>query len=645
MQGSPRARIVYAVGLAFALFQLVVPAWAGLFDMQLRALHVMGAVAVTLLAMPFLRGSEGWRGLAFDFALIVPLVAANAIIALYWQEILTYTRRPGTLDLVLGGVLVLLVLEAARRSTGWAIPVIVVLTFVYVFAGAYMPGRWAHPGFPLEYVLESLYYSTSGIYGSLTGASATFIMMFILFGALLKASGGGQTFMDLALLAAGRFRGGPAKVGVIASALFGMLSGSSVANVAVTGNYTIPMMTRLGYNRNFAGGVEAMASAGGGVTPPIMGLAAFIMADLLNIPYSSVILYAAIPALLFYISLLAGVHFEANRNGLAAIPSEELPKARDVLTWRRLAPVILPVLVLLHLLFSGYSLTRAGFYACLAVAVLFLLADLSPRGVLGRARRLIDGLADGGASAAKIAPILISIAIFSSLLGMTGVAPKVSAVILSLGGENVIGALAVAAIVPLILGAPLPVSATYILSAALIAPALVRIGLDPVAVHLFLIYWAILGAVTPPTCTACVIAANISGGNWVKTAFVGMRMGIVAFIVPFAFVVNPALIGRAEPLEVIVASLTALAGVVFLAGGFSGYLLSRLGMASRALHLAAGFLLFLPDPSYSKVGGTLALALLIAEIGRRRLWPETIPAGGAELPSIDTKTGNSRSER
>lgn len=645
MPASPRKRLVYLAGLLFALFQLTVPPWAGLFDMQLRALHVMAAISVTLLAVPFFRESEGWRGLAADLVLIVPVVAANAIIALYWQEILTYARRPTMLDLALGAALLLVLLEAARRSTGWAIPLIVVLTFGYVFAGAHMPGRWAHPGFPPDFVLESLYYATSGIYGSLTGSSATFIMMFILFGALLKTSGGGQTFLDLALLAAGRFRGGPAKVGVVASALFGMLSGSSVANVAVTGNYTIPMMTRLGYRPNFAGGVEAMASAGGGVTPPIMGLAAFIMADFLNIPYSSIILYAAIPALLFYFSLIAGVHFEACRDGLSAIPADELPRAHDVLTWRRLAPVVLPVVVLLYLLFSGYSLTRAGFYACATVIVLFLLSDLSITGMRHRARQLLDGLAEGGVSAAGIAPILISIAVFSSLLGMTGVAPKISAVILSLGGDNIIGALAVAAIVPLILGAPLPVSATYILSAALIAPALVRIGLDPVAVHLFLIYWAILGAVTPPTCTACVIAANISGGNWLRTAFVGMRMGIVAFIVPFAFVVNPALIGRAGAWEVAVSSLTALVGVVFLAAGFSGFMLTRLGAVLRAAYLVAGFLLFLPDPSYSAIGGAIALGLVLAEILRRRARPSDAPASTSNAPAPKAPIDNRRSER
>ncbi len=645
MRASPRTRIIYAAGLAFALFQLIVPAWAGLFDMQLRALHVLGAGAVTLLAAPFFRDSLGWRGLLPDFVLIAILFAANIVIFIYWQEILTYRRRPDMMDQVLGAALVVVVLEAARRSTGWAIPILVILTFGYVFAGAYMPGRWSHPGFPLGYVLESLYYSTTGIYGSLTGSSATFIMTFILFGSLLKASGGGQTFMDLALLGAGRLRGGPAKVGVIASALFGMLSGSSVANVAVTGNYTIPMMTRLGYNRNFAGGVEAMASAGGGVTPPIMGLAAFIMADLLGVPYASIILYATIPAVLFYVSLLAAVHFEACRNGLVAMPAEQLPKAREVLHWSRLAPVVVPVAVLLYLLFSGYSLTRAGFYACLAVAVVYLLSDLSPRAVAARARQLVDGLAEGGVTAAKIAPILIAIAIFSSLLGMTGVAPKVSALIISFGGTNIIGALAVAAIVPLVLGAPLPVSATYVLSAALIAPALVRIGLDPIAVHLFLIYWAILGAVTPPTCTACVIAANISGGNWLKTAFVGMRIGVVAFLVPFAFVLNPALIGRADPADVAISGFSALVGVVFLAAGFSGYLRARLGLMARALHIAAGFLLFVPDPKHSIIGGALALALVLFDVLHRRWRCQAQGIHGANNLPSEAAAENPRSEK
>ena len=643
MRAAPRTRIVYAVGLAFALFQLIVPPWAGLFDMQLRALHVLGAGAVTLLAAPFFRSSTGWRGLALDSALIAVLAAANLVIFFYWQEILTYRRRPGMIDLVLGAAVVVVVLEAARRSTGWAIPVLVVLTFGYVFAGAYMPGRWAHPGFPPAYVFESLYYSTSGIYGSLTGSSATFIMMFLLFGALLKASGGGQTFMDLALLGAGRLRGGPAKVGVIASALFGMISGSSVANVAVTGNYTIPMMTRLGYSRNFAGGVEAMASAGGGVTPPIMGLAAFIMADLLGVPYASIILYATIPAALFYISLLAAVHFEACRHDLQAIPADQLPNARDVLRWGRLAPVVIPVAVLLFLLFSGYSLTRAGFYACLSVAAIYLLSDLSPRAMLVRGRALIDGLAEGGTSAAKIAPILIAIAIFTSLLGMTGVAPKVSAVIVSFGASNIVAALAVAAIVPLILGAPLPVSATYVLSAALIAPALVRVGLDPIAVHLFLIYWAILGAVTPPTCTACVIAANISGGNWLKTAFVGMRIGVVAFLVPFAFVINPALIGRADLADVVISGLSALIGVIFLAAGFSGYLMARLGVPARVLHLAAGFLLFVPNMQYSIIGGALALALVLSDVLCRRGRARTQDMQSANIPPDEAGERNPRS--
>ena len=296
--------------------------------------------------------------------------------------------------------------------------------------------------------------------------------MFILFGALLQATGGGQTFMDLALLIAGRFKGGPAKVGVVASALFGMISGSAVANVSVTGNYTIPLMRRLGYDRNFAAGVEAMSSTGGGITPPVMGIAAFIMADLLNIPYLNIIGYATIPCLLFYIGIMAGVHFEARRAGLAAVPVTELPRARDVFTWAKIMPLFLPVAVLLGLLFRGYNLTASGFFACVTVIVLYLLSDLSPAGMRTRARELVDALAHGGVSVAQVAPILVAVAMFTSLLGLTGVAPKVSSLILEMGGQSLIASLLVAAIIPLVLGAPLPVTATYILSASLIAPAL-----------------------------------------------------------------------------------------------------------------------------------------------------------------------------
>jgi TRAP-type uncharacterized transport system fused permease subunit len=349
------------------------------------------------------------------------------------------------------------------------------------------------------------------------------------------------------------------------------------------------------------------------------------MADFLNVPYLHVIGWAAIPCLLFYIGILSGVHFEAERAGLAPVPAADLPKPREVLTLRRLAPLTVPIGLLLFLLFSGASLTEAGFWACVAVMVLFVLADLSRAGLRSRGLALIDALAKGGTAIAQVAPVLVAVDVFTALLGMTGVAPKISSIILDLGAGNVVGALAVAALIPLLLGAPLPVTATYILSAALIAPALVRLGLDVAAVHMFLLYWATLASVTPPTCTACVIAANIAGGNWFRTALVGMRLGFVAFLAPFFFVLNPALIARGPVLEVLLAAVSGGAGAMLLAAGFFGWFRTRLNALLRLVYLGAGVMLLAPS-----------MVLLVAGAGTAALGigAETLRARRARVPTL-----------
>jgi TRAP transporter 4TM/12TM fusion protein len=593
--------------LVFAVFQLFVPIFVPLYDLQLRAIHVFLGNSIALLAISF-RGKKtrSHAALAIDLLVIAVLFVANLLVFLNWEEIITYGDAT-TFDLALGAITAVAILEASRRATGWAIPICVLIMLSYVFVGPYMPGIWKHPGFPISHIISTIYYSSSGIYSSLTGTSATFIAMFILFGSLLEITGGGRTFMELALLIAGRFKGGPAKVGVIASAMFGMISGSAVANVSVTGNYTIPIMRKLGYDPDFAGGVESMASTGGGVTPPIMGISAFIMADFLGIPYFKIMGYAVIPCLLFYTGIIAGVHFEAQRLGLLPVPKAEIPHWREVFQWHKIAPLFLPIAILMWLLFSGYSLMAAGFYASISAIGFYLLSDLRIAEMKKRFIEIVNALKDGGEALARIVPILVSVSIFTGLLGVTGVAPKISGVILEMGGQNLIGALLVAAIIPLVLGAPLPVAATYILSAALIAPALVRLNIDIVSAHMFLLYWATLASVTPPTCTACVIAANISGGNWLKSSFVGMRLGIVAFLAPFFFVLNPALIGRGAPTEVIICAITGLVGAVFLASGFFGFMRSRLNYAIRVIYFSAGLLLLSPSTRTSLIGIIIAI--------------------------------------
>ncbi len=596
----------------FALFQLTVPVFVPLYDLQLRSLHVWFALGVVFLLYPTLKkGTIRPAAISASLVWLVILAAANLQVFVNWLEIQTYPADTSVLGLVLAALLLVAVLEAARRATGWAIPVCVVLMLVYVFLGPCMPGVWKHPGFPLSYVLGSVYASSLGIYGTITGTSATFIAMFLIFGAMLGATGGGKTFMDLALLTAGRLRGGPAKVAVAASALFGSISGSSIANVSVTGNYTIPLMVRLGYGPNFAGGVAAIAATGGGFTPPIMGISAFIMSELTGIPYIKIVGYALIPCLLFYAGVMGGIHFEARRLALPPLPRSEAPPWRGVVTLSRLVPLLAPLGLLLVLLYRGFSLTKAGFCAIVALLVLFLCTDLSPTRMKSRLFQIGRALSEGGRAAATIAPILIAVGVFTHLLGLTGVAPKISGLIVQFGGENLVGALFIAALVPFVLGTALPTAATYILSVALIAPPILKLGLDVVAVHMFLIYWATLAAVTPPTCTGCIIAANIGGGNWLKTALVGMRLGAVAFLIPFFFVLEPALVGRAGWGSMFLHSATALLGAVTMAAGFFGHFRVQLNLVQRLVFVSAGVLLLYPDPYYSAVGlgaGGLLLA-------------------------------------
>jgi TRAP transporter 4TM/12TM fusion protein len=609
MPSNIRSTVVFWVALIFAIFQLYVPVFIHLYDLQLRSIHVLLGISTVYLVIPFRKHGKAGRALLLCELLIIGIVlAANVNIFLSWLHIYTYPGESTLKDLILGGALMIIVLEASRRATGWAIPICVVIMFSYVFLGPIMPGMWVHPGFPLEHVIESVYYSPLGIYGSLTGLSATFIAMFIIFGSLLSATGGGTTFINLALLIAGRFRGGPAKVAVVSSAMFGSISGSAVANVSVTGNYTIPLMRRLGYDANFAGGVEAMASTGGGITPPIMGISAFIMAELIGIPYIKIIGYALIPCLLFYSGMLGGVHFEALRLGLAPVPKGDMPSWRSVLTWSSLGPLFIPIALLIWLLLRGFALITAGFYASILVIVFYLFADFSISGMKKRFLRTVQALSEGGQAVAKIVPILVSVNMFINLLGLTGVAPKISGLIVQLGAHYLLSALLVAAVVPLILGAPLPVSATYILSVALIAPALIRLQIDVVAAHMFLIYWATLASVTPPTCTGAVIAANLGGGYWLNVAFAGMRLGIVAFLIPFFFVLEPALLARGTAADIMIYTASALIGTIFIASGFFGYMRYPLIIPLRALYILSGILLLYPSHGASIIGLVVAAA-------------------------------------
>lgn len=610
-----RTNILFWGGLIFAITQLTLSIFVPLIDLQLRAVHIILGISLASLAFIYGKSKEEQTKISlWDLFIIAVIIIANVNTFLKTMQIYMVPGSASTFDLIIGSALILIILNTARRSVGWAIPIFVGLLFLYVFAGPIMPGIWRLSGLSWRFVINSVYFSPLGIYGSITGMSATFISMFIIFGALISAAGGGKTFVDVALALTGRYSGGPAKTAVVSSAFFGSISGSSVANVSVTGNYTIPLMKRLGYDPNFAAGVEAIASTGGGITPPIMSITAFIMAEFLGIPYLKVIAYALIPCLLYYTGVFAGVHFETIRCNLAAVPESEIPNWKSILTFKRLASLVIPTGVLLYFIAKGSPLVLAGFYACVAVVIVFLLSDLSPSGIKETIPKIGKGLSEGGLGLAKIVPILVSVSILVNMIGITGIAPKLSGLILEVGGDKLFLALFIATIIPFILGTSLPVVPTYILSISILAPSLFQLGVDPIALHLFFIYWALLGGVTPPTCVTAIVAASIAKSNWFKTALVAVKLGIVAFIIPYFFVLNPALVGRSDFLSVAVYSGSAFIGAIMLAFGFFASVNSKFNIILRILSVGSGLLLMYPSHILSIIGILVGVPLFLFQL-------------------------------
>lgn len=609
-----REVIIKHLSISFAVVQLCVPIFLiDLMDIQLRALHIIFGLSLALLLFASSQKSE--RIGIIELLEIAVIIWANVNVFLNALNIYITPGGSDTIDVLLGIALTVVILDIARRTMGWPIPALVILFLIYIFLGRYLPGIWRLRGLSLRYVVNSIYWSPLGIYGSLTGMSATFISMFILFGSLIAGAGAGKTFIDLALALTGKYRGGPAKTAIVSSALFGSISGSGVANVCVTGNYTIPLMKRLGYDKDFAAAVEAIASTGGIITPPLMGIAAFMMSEFLGIPYFKIMGYALIPCILFYTGIYGGVHFYTLKHNLASVPSEEIPTLKEVLKPQRILPLLIPTAVLLYLIAKGRPLMYAGFYGSIACILTFLLLQIRKLGIWRCLKTIADALEDGGNSLSRLVPVLVSVNILVNMIGMTGLAPKLSGLIMELGGENLILSLMIATIIPFILGTSLPVAPTYILCISILSAPLLNLGIRPESVHLFFIYWSMLGGVTPPTCTQAMVAAGIAGGNWIRTGFLSMKLGIVAFIIPFFFVLNPALIGLSSWTEILLSTATGFLGVLLLSFSLFWSFRGSLGVLLKAVLFVSGLLALYPNISLSIAG--LTIALLFITIGKK----------------------------
>jgi TRAP transporter 4TM/12TM fusion protein len=611
------ARYASAVALLWSLFVLWT-SWRGpLPSTQHDAVFLGIAFALGLPTYAVHARSPQRRPTLVDLALAILAVVCCGYTALEWERLISVTTDPSTLDYAIGTASIVLTLELTRRVIGWSMVVIAVLLIAYALFGWALPGVFSHRGFlPID-VLEGLYLGTSGMWGTVSGIVSTNVAVFIVFGAVIYHTGGGEAFKDLALVIAGRQTGGAGKVATIASGLFGMISGSAAANAATIGNFTIQLMKRLGYRAELAGAIEAVASTGGQIMPPIMGAAAFVMAELIAVPYAKIAAAAAIPAALYYLGCGAAVHFEARRRGHHAVPREMIPRVRDLLAWRRAAPLAVPVAILVAMLADNYTPQSAAFYATAAAIVLYVLGDLRPAGMVERTGTMIGALIQGGKGLVIIAVLGASADVIVGLFGLTGLGVKISAEVIALSGGSLFAALCLTALVCTVLGMGVTTTADYVLASSVIGPALTSLGMAKLNAHMFIFYFACSSALTPPVCAAVFVAAGIAGADWMKTGLRACIIGMVAFIVPFVFAYTPSLLLQADLATILIDTARAAVGTVVGAAAFAGTMVARLALWHRlALGLAAVLIVW-PLTIVWMVGLVLALVLSAPQLRAR----------------------------
>ena len=602
-------KVIFILCLVYACFFLYTAFKGPFVSTVQRGVHVCGGIIIWALMDLNNKKKTNKVNKVIDVIMIVILSAMLIYYVGAGKSILMPTFKMTTPLFVMGILFMICIMEAARRTIGIAVPILSLIGLAYALLGKYIPGTFGHPGFKLERLMEIICYSDRGILGSVTGISATIIATFVIFGAILFSTGGGDTFINLASLVAGNSAGGAAKMASVASGLFGMISGSSAANVATTGAFTIPMMKKMGYSNEFAGASEASASSGGQIMPPIMGAGAFIMADMLGMSYQTIALAAIIPSLLFYIGVIWGIDCYARRYHYRGLSREELPKASDVPKLSKCLPVFLPIGTLIVLFFFGFTAVYCASYSILVAAVLYLA--MGPKEIKTRAVNLVHGLADATKDMLSVISLIACSQILIALISTTGVGVKFTNVIVALGGDSMLLAGLCAMVATMILGMGMPTVAAYILAGSVIAPALVQIGVEPLAAHFFVFYYAIFAGLTPPVCGTVFVASAMADSNWLKTAWISIRLSIGAFLVPFILIFNPGMILIGSTVEIVRTTISSLFGIFALGAGFMGYLTRNLNWPVRILLMVSGIAMVDPGMVTDIIGVALILAVVV----------------------------------
>lgn len=571
-----------------------------------RSSHLTLLLMLVFIFVPsWKRSPQSKTFLAWD----IILAALSAFIYIYqWQDKDEFLMRAGSatlMDLILGAILILLVIEATRRTQeGYAMTLIVVIFLLYTRYGPYFPEALAHAGFTWSFIIDFQFMTLHGIYGIPLGVMSTFIVIFIMFGALLESTGAGAFFIDLAYGLFGHRVGGPAKAAVASSALMGTISGSAVANVVTTGAFTIPLMKKTGYSPTFAAATEAAASSGGQLMPPIMGAAAFLIAEFLGVPYIQVCIAAAVPAILYFLSVGCMVHFEALRLGLRGTPKDQLPRLRQTMKWG--GHLLIPIGVIIYLMARFYTPMVAGFWA---VVTLVILSFVRKRTTLDRSK-VLKALESGAKSAMGVTVVCAAAGIIIGCFVQTGLSTKFSTLIMAISGGKLWLILIMAMVFSLVLGMGVPTVGAYVLVAIFVAPILTKFGISPMAAHLFAFYFAIISAVTPPVAIAAYAAAGLANADPFRTGFMAFRLTIAGFLIPYVFVYGPALLLQGSIASIAWGIFTTFVGVVALAAGVEGYLYRETRLGERILLILCALLLIKPGV-YTDLIGLASLALVV----------------------------------
>ncbi len=616
-----QGKLVALIAVAMSCFHFYTSGFGLLLAQKQGAVHLAFTLALVFLLYPASSKQSKTSGIPFyDFILGAIGVASALYLVVFFNELVTRAGLPTQTDLIMGFLLIATLLEATRRISNPVLPCLAIIALLYCYFGRSMPDMLAHRGFNVARIVNHMYLGTEGIFGTPLEVSSTFVFMFILFGAVLEKTGLGKFIIDLSLALAGWSTGGPAKVAVVSSGLMGTVSGSSVANVCTTGMFTIPLMKSVGYEPYFAGAVEAVASTGGQIMPPVMGAAAFIMAQILGVPYIEVAIAAVVPALLYYFAVMVQVHFEACRLGLRGIPWKQLPPLGPLLKSKGF--LLIPLIAIIYFLLAGYTPLKAAFNGIL---VSFVLSWLNKETRLTPAK-LYDAFQSGARSAIGVACACATVGMVVGMGTLTGLALKIAGAIVAMAEVSPDGSLAALGaslfslapgaevtaetaalaltkiftlfftmIASLILGMGLPTTANFIVTSTMAAPALFLLGVPPMAAYMFVFYFGIAADLTPPVALAAYAGAGIAGSDPMKTGVTSFKLALAGFLVPYIYVYNPMLLFiDVEPFYMAQAICTALIGVFLLAMFTIGYFKAHLAWYMRVLAFVGAICLLIP---------------------------------------------------